>query len=356
MPLHRLARPVRLSRSPSLNPTVLADISGLPANLAGTAARDWLTTWSIAHSMAARPEVTAALTEHRLSVTPLPDVGGVSAALMEAAASWPTALDALVAAGDPRALPVVEQLGDALTALVTTLSTAPGEARRARPDWPEQHWDRWRSVRAVVVGRGLVRGALGVHVVDRAAARLQQSGVDLTITRAPDAAGLGLRGAASLLPGTGVALDCGGTAIKRARVSRCPDGQRVEPLAAVAAPGRVGAQEVIDRIAEATAVAAEMAGVACHQPVEVVLAIATYVDESGQPYAGQLGPYAPLGEIDFRAALAEAVGRRVNGRVSVTVIHDGAAALLGARIEQPDADAVIVFGTAIGCSLTPDIA
>ncbi|MDN5769224.1 MAG: hypothetical protein L0H96_26160 [Humibacillus sp.] len=353
MPLRPLASPVRLLRSPSLNPTVLADIPVLPVDLAGTAARDWLTTWSIARSMAARPEVVAALTDHGLTVTPLPGVSGVSAALMEAAAPWPTALDALVAAGDLRALPVADQLGDALTALVATLSTAPDEARRARPDWPEQHWERWRSVRTVVIGGGLVRGALGVHVVDRAAGLLPQLGVDLTITRAPDAAGLGLRGASSRLLGTGVALDCGGTAIKRARVSRSPDGQRVEPLAPVAAPGRVEAREVIDRIAEAAAGVTAVEVGATDRPLEVVLAIATYVDESGQPYSGQLGPYAPLGEIDFRAALAEAIERRVNSRVSVTVIHDGAAALLGARIEQPDADAVIMLGTAIGCSLTP---
>lgn len=86
------------------------------------------------------------------------------------------------------------------------------------------------------------------------------------------------------------------------------------------------------------------------------MAIATYVDRSGQPYAGQLGSYASVGEVHFREGLAEAIGRRVNGRAVVTVIHDGAAALLGARIERPEADAAIVLGTAIGCSLTPDFA
>ncbi|MEO6999905.1 MAG: hypothetical protein ABI112_17660 [Terracoccus sp.] len=348
MPLRPVASPVRLSRSPSLNPTVLADISRLPANLAGTAARDWLTTWSIARSMAARADVLHALTEHGVVVTPLPDVVGVSAALMEAAASWPTALDGLMAAGDWRALPVADQLGDALTALLATLATAPVEARLARPDWTEQHWDRWRSVRTVVVGGGVVQGALGAYLIDRASARLQQAGVDLSITRAPDAAGLGLRGAASLLRGTGVALDCGGTAIKRAPVSLSPDGQQVEPGAPVPAPGRVGAQAVIDLVADA------VADLAPTGPVEVALAIATYVDRSGQPYAGQLGPYASLGEVHFREGLAEAIGRRVHARASVTVIHAGAAALLGARIDRPEADAAIVLGTAIGCSLTPD--
>ena len=56
MPLTRLARPVRLARSPSLNPTVLGDIPGLPANLVATAARHWLTPWSISRPTAARPE------------------------------------------------------------------------------------------------------------------------------------------------------------------------------------------------------------------------------------------------------------------------------------------------------------
>ena len=349
MLLRRLTDPVRLLRSPSLNPTVLGDLPGLPAHLAGTAAREWLATWSIARSMAARPDVVAALTEHGLVVTPLPDVVGVSAALMEAAASWPTALDALVVAGDSGAMCVADELGDALAALVATLSTAPVDARRARPDWSAQHWDRWRSVRTVVIGGGVVRGMLGVHVVDRAVARLQQMGVAVRLTRAPDAAGLGLRGAASLLRGSGVALDCGGTAIKRALVSRGPAGEQVKTLASVPAPGRVGARELIDAIAGAVAEAAP------HGPVEVALAIATYVDKSGQPYAGQLGPYAPLGEIDLRAGLTDAIGRMVNGRAAVTVIHDGAAALLGARVERPDADVAIVLGTAIGCSLTPDL-
>ncbi len=349
MPLRRLPNPVRLARSPSLNPTVFGDLPGLPAHLAGTPARDWLATWSIARSMAARPDVVAALTEHCVEVTPLPDVVGVSAALMEAAASWPTALDALVVAGDSGALRVADELGAALAALVATLSTAPLDARRARPDWPAQHWDRWRSVRTVVIGGGVVQGMLGAHVVDRAVARLQQMGVAVSLTRAPDAAGLGLRGAASLLRGSGVALDCGGTAIKRALVSRGPAGGGVETVASVPAPGRVGAQELIDAIAGA------VAEVAPQGPVEVALAIATYVDESGQPYVGQLGPYAPLGEIDLRAGLTEAIGRMVNGRAAVTVIHDGAAALLGARVERPDADVAIVLGTAIGCSLTPDL-
>ncbi|MEO5744848.1 MAG: hypothetical protein ABIQ53_09715 [Terracoccus sp.] len=350
MPLRRLPNPVRLLRSPSLNPTVLGDLPGLPAHLAGTAARDWLATWSIARSMAARRDIVAALTEHGLVVTPLPDGVGVSAALMEAAASWPTALDALVVAGDSGAMCVADELGDALAALVATLLTAPVDAQRARPDWSAQDWHRWRSVRTVVIGGGVVRGMLGAHVVDRAVAQLQQMGVAVGLTRAPDAAGLGLRGAASLLRGSGVALDCGGTAIKRALVWCDPGGRQVETLEPLPAPGRVGAQEVIDAIADAVAQAASPG------PVEVVLAMATYVDGTGQPYAGQLGPYAPLGEIDLRAGLAEAIGRMVNGRATVTVIHDGAAALLGARVEQPDADVAIVLGTAIGCSLTPDLA
>lgn len=355
MPLQRLTNPAQLSRSPSLNLTVLADIAGLPHALGGVRARDWLTTWSIARAMAADPAVVAALTEHRLVVPPLPGAAEVSADLMEAAAPWPTALDALVAAGDPRALPVADQLGDALAALVATLSTAPAPARRARPDWPEEYWDRWPSVRSIAIGGGIVRGSLGSRLVHRAGSRLSLAGVAVRLTRATDAAGLVLRGAASLLggPGAGVALDRGGTTIKRALVTPDEGGRRSTPLTTVSAPGRVGAQEVIDAIADALTGAVDAVG---EPPLEVALAIATYVDEAGQPYAGQLGPYAPLGEVDFVAGLDAAIRRRTGRWASLRIIHDGVAALLGARIAHPDTDAAIVLGTAIGCSLTPDIA
>lgn len=350
MPLRSLSNPARLATSPSLNLTTFGGAAGLPADLAGTQARDWLTTWSIARLMAADPELMLALAEHGLGVQPLPETSGVSPALMTAAASWPTALDALMMAGDSRAQPVADQLGDALAALVVTLSTAPDEARRARPDWSAPYWDRWRSVRSIVVGGGVVQGRLGVRIVDRAVSRLPLAGVEVALTRAADAAGLGLRGAASLLTGPGVALDCGGTTIKRATVTRATGRRHLLPLPSVPAPGRVGAQEVIDVIADAAV------GVLGELPVEIGLAIATYVDESGQPYGDQLGPYAPLGEVDFGDGLAQALRRRSCEPLSVRIIHDGAAALLGARVEHPDADVAIVLGTAIGCSLTPDFA
>lgn len=355
MPLRRLTNPARLPLSPSLNPTLLADIAELPPHLTGTRARDWLTTWSIARAMAADPVVVVALAEHGLVVPPLPGRAEISADLMEAAASWPAALDALVSAGDPRARPVVDLIGDALAALVATLSTAPAPARRARPDWPDQYWDRWRSVRTLAIGGGVVQGPLGTRVVERASSGLTPAGVVVQLTRVPDAAGLGLRGAASVLggPGAGVALDCGGTTIKRATVAHAASGPRLTPLPTVPAPGRVGAQEVVDVIADAVAAAVNALR---EPPGDVVLAIATYVDESGQPYAGQLGPYAPLGEVDFRAGLHDAIRLRTGRSVSLRIIHDGAAALLGARIDQPDTDVAIVLGTAIGCSLTPDIA
>lgn len=347
MPLRRLSNPARLPRSPSLNLTVLADLDGLPQIFAGTRARDWLTAWSIARSMAACPGVVAALEQHRLEVTQLPSEPEVSTGLMEAAAAWPAALDALLTIGDERAVPVADRLGDALAAVVATLANAPVEARRARPDWSRQYWESWRSVRSIVIGGGIVRGVLGDHVVDGATTRLQAAGIDVRLTKASEAAALGLLGAASLLQGTGVALDCGGTVIKRALVTPDARGRHVMPLPCVPAPGRVDAEQVIDAIADA----AEVSGVPSAGSVEVALAIATYVDNSGQPYAGQLGPYAPLGDVDLHEGLADAIRLRTGAGVSLRIIHDGAAALLGARVYQPETDAAIVLGTAIGCGL-----
>ena len=85
----------------------------------------------------------------------------------------------------------------------------------------------------------------------------------------------------------------------------------------------------------------------------MAVALASYVDDSGQPFAGQLGPYAPLGDVDLLRSLRDAVVLHSGRTVELTVVHDGRAALLGARRDDPHTDAVIVLGTAIGHALDP---
>lgn len=358
MPLSPVRRPARLAVSPSLNRTVLGDFANLPPAVAGSEARDWLSVWSIARRMTERPKVLAALGEHGIRLTPLPGVSGVTPELMDTAGAWPPALDRLVESGDGEATALADDLGVVLGALVATLVVAPQNVREARPDWSPAEWRSWGLARRIALGGGVIRGALGAHLVSRATAWLEQNGVDVTLRRVHDPARLVLRGAAALLPGSGLALDCGGTSIKRATVSVVGERRTISTVLDRPAPRRVPAGEVVAVIADAVADAAGPAQVRGESayaatPLAVSIAIATYVDESGQPYTGQLGPYAPLGEIDLPRELTTAVGDRVGRAVRTRVTHDGATALRGARIDDDAVDAAIMLGTAIGSGLDP---
>lgn len=88
-------------------------------------------------------------------------------------------------------------------------------------------------------------------------------------------------------------------------------------------------------------------------PIALRVCLATYVDGQGQPYAGQLGPYAALGEIPLLASLRHALTGRVGGDVDLMVVHDGWAALAGARLVHPHTDAAVMLGTAIGSGPDP---
>ena len=286
--------------------------------MAGSQANSWLAAWGMTRRMAARLDAQTS------------------------AAPGPDGLDRLVAAGDPDGLLVADDLGLALGALVATLVTGSEASREGRPDWPPAQWDRWGRVRRIAVGGGLVRGPLGVRLVSVAQDWLARTGVVVVVDRVERPEGLVLRGATTLLSDAGVVLDCGATTVKSAvRPSDGPVAAR-EPVAAPRGSG----PEVLDALAEV--VAALAPDVPGSGALPVGMAVATYVDATGQPYAGQLGPYAPLGDLDLPGELAAWFEHAVGRPASVRVVHDGAAALLGAREGDPRVDAAIVLGTSIG--------
>ncbi len=335
--------------SPSLNRVVLVHIPGVTAGFAGAPAHDWLATWSIAWLIETEPDVVAGIRGLGIDVPSLPPGREVTPELMVAAIDWPRGLDVLLQnATDSDAyaggLRVAARLGEALGTLVYTLVTGPVAARVVRPDWPDERWDRWARVRRIVIGGGNVRGEVGARMVAEARRVLDTAGVRVDLTLAPEPESLVLRGAASLLD-DGVAIDCGGTNLKTSRVqSALLAGAPVQ----VPAPGRVGAEEVLDTMVRALLPMIPSGD----GPVAVSIALATYVDETGQPYADQLGTYAPLGHVEIYNAFAEAVARHTDRRLVPMFLHDGAAALAGARHKDRDTDAAIVLGTAIGSGLS----
>jgi len=347
---------VRQTFNPGINPTVLADLPGLPGGSPGSRVDQWLSSWAVGQRMAAVPAVVAAAQELAGTsppLVPLPTVDRlptVTSATIAEAEPWPALLNSLVAQGHSASVELADDLGRALGGTVATLVSGPVGARVARPDWPAAHWDSWSRVRRVTVGGGILSGVLGVRMVTTAAAWLSDIAAPVEVVLAHDPASLVLRGAgAGGIPGgadVGLVLDSGGTTIKRAVVS----GADSQDRPAAPAPGpRHAAYDLVGILVRA---AVEIAPPG-DRPLGVAFALATYVDESGQPYADQLGPYAALGQIDLVPELARLLSERLCRPVTVRVRHDGESALLGARLDDPSTDAVIVLGTAVGTAVDP---
>ncbi len=346
----------RLPFNPGLNQTVLADLPGLPPGAAGSRANQWLCSWAIGQRMAAVPPLVAAacaLGGGADRLRPLPTIDAEPApttALIGSGGPWPALLNALVVQGYPPAMALADDLGRVLGGLVGTLVLSTAASRADRSEWPASHWQAWRRVLRVALGGGIVVDALGRRMVAAARAQLARSGVVLDLVLAREPAGLVLRGAAADDVATGLpvglVLDCGGTTLKRAVVT----AGVLQPRAGVPAPG-VGwtGRQLVEHLSRAGAeVAPAGDGV-----LGVALGLATYVDDSGQPYAGQLGPYAELGSLDLVGDLTRSLSGRLGRAVRIRVRHDGASALLGARLDDPRVDAAIVLGTAVGQAVDP---
>lgn len=341
----------RLPFNPGLNQTVLADLPGLPPGAEGSRVNQWLCSWAIGQRMASSPDLVAAACALAGGVDrllPLPTVQlqpTATAALIGSGRPWPALLNALVSQDYPPAKVLADDLGRVLGGLVGTLALSSAATRAGRPGWPVSHWEAWRRVRRVALGGGVVSAALGQRILDAARALLVEAAVPVDVVLAREPLGLVLRGAAvgdvaAGLP-VGLVLDCGGTTLKRAVVV----AGALVARSGVPAPG-LGwtGPELVEHLAHAGARAAPPGD----GHLGVALAVATYVDDSGQPYAGQLGPYAGLGSLDLVGALTRSLSGRLGREVTVRVRHDGASALLGARLDDPGVDAAIVLGTAVG--------
>jgi hypothetical protein len=324
-----------LAFTPSLNRAVLAALPGLPPELRGARAFDWLSSVGIA--LRVRERITG------VELAPVP--AGLGADALIAAAPYPRLLDGMVAAGDGRARRLADDLGAALAGLVATLRLGPEDARAARPDWPDEHWARWAAVRRVGIGGGVVAGTLGPRMVAAAVGDLPGLGVGDVELRLVDEPGtLVLRGAGAGLPdGPTVLVDAGHTTIKcaRARIvgGRC---SALEPVAAVPPPRDQRGAALADHLADLAS------GVVEGAVGSAGFVVAAYTDDEGQPLAGQPGLYGSLGQVPLASHLAARLADRLGYPVFVRTAADGDAA---ARALLGVADAAIVLGTAIGAGL-----
>ncbi len=258
---------------------------------------------------------------------------------------------------------IARRLGRNLAYILLTLHRGDRINREARPDWEDTDWERWRSIRRVWFGGGVMSGELGRRVIGEARAHLENLGCDgvLEIDVTPYRGDLALYGAARYLSAAqpdAVVCDFGHTAVKRAHLGLV-DGTitQVRSLDPIPAPwemhnepraaAEIDPQEVLDFVGEVVARTLQESGAA---GTDLVLSVAAYVE--GGRLLGN-GIYARMSRltIDVRPLVEGAVAARTGRGVRVRFIHDGtaAAALHAGEVQA----AVIVVGTALGVGFPP---
>jgi hypothetical protein len=245
--------------------------------------------------------------------------------------------------GNPTAISIMEQMGQALGLILLTLHDATEANRLANPSKDAAYWDYWGRVNQVYIGGGLASGKAG-EIMAHEAQKLC-SGIRVIAAEHPQY--LPLMGAARYVP-TGrsaLILDFGGSLVKRA-IAHYEDELFValdvlEALPFIAQDDKPQAifEAFVSILAEA------------YRPVEspiIPVSIAAYVDEKGQPYHNQHGIYMQMASLsdNLPHLLSSTLSKRIGRDVHVKLLHDGtAAASFFSPLENA---AVITIGTAIG--------
>jgi predicted NBD/HSP70 family sugar kinase len=244
--------------------------------------------------------------------------------------------------GNPTAIKIMQQMGQALGLILLTLHDATEWNRLANPSKDAAYWDYWGRVNQVYIGGGLASGKAG-EIMAHEAQKLC-SGIRVIAAEHPQY--LPLMGAARYVP-TGrsaLVLDFGGTSVKRA-ITRYEDGlSQLELLPSLPFDTpRNSPQAIFDNFISILAKS--------YTKVEsaiIPVSIAAYVDEKGQPYHNQHGIYMQMASLsdNLPHLLSSTLSKRIGRDVHVKLLHDGtAAASFFSPLENA---AVITIGTAIG--------
>jgi hypothetical protein len=247
-----------------------------------------------------------------------------------------------VMAHDPSRNPaagIVHEIGVRLASLIATLrhpATA-GRATGAR----RVYLDVWRRLDVVMLGGGLLRGAIGEGVAARATAMLAAAGVDRPVVRvAPHPEWLGLIGAgrsASTDDGRVAVMDGGHTSVKRG-IALIKDRR----LASVRVLAPVPVDRTsLSRLPEVVSLALSPLVDHRRQSItEVIVSVASYVHD-GRPVRDNRSIYEGLDPESMQARLG----------IRVRLMHDGSAAWRGTDVDVPSA--AIVLGTWLGVGIGP---
>jgi hypothetical protein len=324
-----------------LNRVTLSRFESLPKTMAGSFAHQWLATWGIADRMALELPLK--------DLPPLPEE--FSAERIRACGTYVLTLNDWVAAEDPDAAAFADKLGVALAALVATLTLAPADTRAARAEWPNEHWERWRMVRRIVLGGGVLSGALGQRMYIAAQGWLAQLNPAAELVLALQPRLLMLQGLARKFPnGTVVVVDAGHTAIKRG-IAQMRDGEMesLQPDKLLEVPHTLNnPDQLLGHLVEVLIGQAEKS-----QANQFALSLSMEVDVEGSVRADvpTTSFYRSLSKFRLMSEVEVRLSRQLGYPCQVKVMHEASAAVGGI----PNVDAAVLLGTSLGGTFRPDL-
>jgi hypothetical protein len=344
---------MELDPSWSLNRVVIADLPGLGGleDVKGKTAYELLSAQALARL----------IRERRISLRLGPQLSDHQLRL-----AFDACLESEVSSIQESARKIAQTFGRYLGYVLLTLKRGDQINRDARPEWNRSHWSQWAGIKRAWLGGGLVSGHLGTHIAGYAGQVMQAGHVaDFEIQVSPYGSALPLLGAARHLPsesGAAVALDFGGTAIKRAHVTlergRITALQRLPDLAAhwnTVEPSqksaRRAAQHVLQSMIAAIVTTWHEAQLTNPPPASVIpVSIAAYVKD-GIPLTGVFAQTSLVAD-----SLQDELGRRVSAEIGtplrILLLHDGTAA--AAAYAGQRNTAIVMMGTALGVGFPGD--
>lgn len=319
-----MLNPYQLTPNASINRVKIVTAPGLPTALSG----------KTAYELLGRHIIVQEIDKHFPELINLPD-------------PIPEFERRYVVKVHPEGSNIAQQMGTGLAWLLFTLKQGEQENRAARPEWDDSYWSHWASIEHVILGGGMVAGALGRRMIETARFALDDL---LSVEIAQHAPSLPLLGAALKTNSTSNAalvFDFGGTAIKRGLI--LVHEKKLLRFPSIAVPQSLEPAQLLDVMVDAIVDTWRMAqrnDFALH----ITASIANYVQGCQLAADTSYGRLRTLAD-DSCALIAREVSRKLGQAITITLMHDGTSAAY-VYAGSPKT-AVITLGTALGVGFPP---
>lgn len=316
--------------SNSLNRFKIWELTGFPSEKIGWAFYDLVSSAALTRAIEAHAEALAiAPTEDNLHI----------------------AYFQRLADSNEAAVAIARQMGRCFGFLLVALKRGDALNREKNAEKDAAYWAYWSQVDTIYLGGGLADGDFGRLLVEAAQGVLEDYDIAIQLRIAHHPRHLGILGAARYVS-TGqqaIALDFGGTLVKRARATYSASGlQHVELLPSLPVEFDLYTGEGQEQAIFDTFVSLLVDVYQLDDAPVIPVSISAYTSPDGQPLMAQGGIYMHMSRLsdNLPKLLSQTVSQRVGRDVTVKLLHDGSAA--AAFFAPLDHAVVITLGTAIG--------